>query len=305
MIYTVTFNPAIDYVVRLNGPLQPGGINRTAAEDHQYGGKGINVSTVLTRLGVPNVALGFVAGQTGRWLAEGLAAQGVAADLIELPEGMTRINVKLRAGPQNQETEINAQGPRIDAAALAALQQKLDKLRRSDILVLAGSVPASMPADSYQQFMAPLTERGVRVVVDAAGRLLWNVLPCRPFLIKPNRDELSELFGKPLTTDAGIAACARQLQARGARNVLVSLGADGALLVDESGAAHRVGVPAGRVVNSVGAGDSMVAGFLAGYLSTGSYAQALRLGAACGSATAYSLGLAERGTIDRLLQTDF
>lgn len=301
MIYTVTFNPAIDYVIGLADPLQAGEINRTTTEAYQFGGKGVNVSCVLAELGQPSVVLGFVAGQTGQWLSDGLAAQGVRTDFIRLDHGMTRINVKVRAGAENQETEINGQGPVIDTAALEALGRKLDALLPGDVLILAGSIPASMPGDTYERLMARLQGKGVLIAVDATRDLLVNVLKYHPFLIKPNDHELGEIFGRTLHTDAEIIDAAARLQERGARNVLVSMAGDGALLLDEQGVVHRIGTPRGTVVNSVGAGDSMVAGFTAGYLTTRDYAHALRLGTACGSATAFSLGLARRADIDRLL----
>ena len=290
MIYTVTFNPAIDYVVRLDAPLEVGQVNRACGEDCVLGGKGINVSGVLAQLGCPSVALGFVAGETGAWLERGLAAQGLHTDFVHLENGMTRINVKIKAA---QETELNGAGPDIPDEALHQLEEKLDGLTENDVLILAGSIPASLPQDVY--------ERGVRCVVDATRALLVNVLPYHPFLIKPNNHELGEIVGRKLHTDEEIAAAARTLQEKGARNVLVSMAGDGALLLDEEGQTHRIGCPKGRVVNSVGAGDSMVAGFVAGYLQSGSYAQALRLGTACGSATAFSLGLATKEKIDELL----
>ena len=298
MIYTVTFNPAIDYVVRLGQPLEVGTVNRAAGEDCVLGGKGINVSGVLQVLGCKSVALGFVAGETGAWLERGLAAQGLYTDFIHLAEGMTRINVKIKAG---QETELNGAGPAIPQSALEELEAKLDLLNEDDVLILAGSIPASMPQNTYERLLARLQGRGVRTVVDATRDLLANVLPYHPFLIKPNNHELGELVGRELTTDEEITAAARTLQQRGARNVLVSMAGDGALLVDEQGLVHRIGCPKGRVVNSVGAGDSMVAGFVAGYLQSGSYDTALRLGTACGSATAFSLGLAAKEKIDALL----
>ena len=298
MIYTVTFNPAIDYVVRLEAPLQAGDVNRAAGEDCVLGGKGINVSGVLAQLGCPSVALGFVAGETGAWLERGLAAQGMHTDFIHLPAGMTRINVKIKA---DRETELNGAGPAIPPAARAELYRKLDALQAGDILILAGSIPASLPADTYEKILARLQGRGVDTVVDAAGPLLAKVLPYRPFLIKPNHHELAEIVGRELRGDGEIEAAARQLQDQGARNVLVSMAGDGALLLDETGAVHRIGTPKGTVVNSVGAGDSMLAGFVAGYLQSGSYRDALRLGTACGSATAFSLGLATRAEIDALL----
>ena len=298
MIYTVTFNPAIDYVVRLDAPLEVGEVNRAQGEDCVLGGKGINVSGVLAQLGCESVALGFVAGETGAWLERGLAAQGLKTDFVHLENGMTRINVKIKAG---QETELNGAGPAIPESTLQQLEAQLDKLTEGDILILAGSIPASLPQNVYERLLARLQGRGVRAVVDATRDLLVNVLPYHPFLIKPNNHELGEIVGRVLTSDAEIVAAARTLQEKGARNVLVSMAGDGALLLDEQGQVHRIGCPKGKVVNSVGAGDSMVAGFVAGYLQSRSYAQALRLGTACGSATAFSLGLATKGKIDELL----
>ena len=300
MIYTVTFNPAIDYVVRLGNPLQPGAVNRAAGEDCVLGGKGINVSGVLAQLGVESVALGFIAGETGAWLERGLTAQGLHTDFIWLENGMTRINVKIKAG---QETELNGAGPNIPESAMQALETKLDALQKDDVLILAGSIPACLPQSTYERLLARLQGRGVRAVVDATQDLLLKVLPYKPFLIKPNNHELSEIMGHELTTDDEIVAAAAGLQAQGARNVLVSMAGDGALLLDENGAVHRIGCPKGKVVNSVGAGDSMVAGFVAGYLRTGDYRYALRLGTACGSATAFSVGLATKEKINELLET--
>ena len=287
MIYTVTFNPAIDYVVRLDRPLEVGEVNRAAGEDCVLGGKGINVSGVLRELGCESVALGFVAGETGAWLERGLAAQGLRTDFIHLAEGMTRINVKIKAGT---ETELNGAGPSIPESAMQQLEAQLDTLQPDDILVLAGSIPKSLSQNTYERLLAGLEGHGVRAVVDATQDLLVNVLPYHPFLIKPNDHELGEIVGRELKTDAEITAAARTLQEKGARNVLVSMAGNGALLV-------------GKVVNSVGAGDSMVAGFVAGYLQSGSYEQALRLGTACGSATAFSLGLAKREEIKNLFET--
>ena len=287
MIYTVTFNPAIDYVVRLDRELQVGDVNRARGEDCVLGGKGINVSGVLAQLGCESVALGFVA--------------GLKTDFVHLDYGMTRINVKIKAG---QETELNGAGPDIPEAAMQALEQKLDALQKDDILVLAGSIPASLAQTTYERLLARLEGRGIRAVVDATRDLLVNVLPYKPFLIKPNNHELSEITGVRLTNDKEIAAAAHMMQDKGARNVLVSMAGDGALLLDEHGTVYRIGCPRGKVVNSVGAGDSMVAGFVAGYQqSGGDYEAALRLGTACGSATAFSLGLATKADIDALLAT--
>ena len=299
MIYTVTFNPAIDYVVRLDRPLAVGEVNRAKGEDCVLGGKGVNVSGVLAQLGCESVALGFVAGETGAWLERGLAAQGLRTDFVHLAHGMTRINVKIKAG---QETELNGAGPNIPESAMQQLEAKLDALQEGDILILAGSIPASLAQDTYERLLARLQGKGVRAVVDATRDLLVNVLKYRPFLVKPNNHELGEIVGRRLTTDAEIVAAAAVLQSKGARNVLVSMAGDGALLLDEKGCTHRIGCPKGEVVNSVGAGDSMVAGFVAGYLQSGDYNTALRLGTACGSATAFSLGLAKKADIDALLK---
>lgn len=298
MIYTVTMNPALDYVLRLDA-LAPGQTNRAARTDIQYGGKGINVSNVLKNLGVPSVALGFRAGFTGEELARGLEQMGLKSDLIPLPAGRTRINVKLKAGPA--ETEINAPGPEIPADALSALLEKLDRLGPGDYLVLAGSLPASLPQDTYGKIVARLGGRGVECVVDATGERLLSALPYRPFLIKPNRKELEELCGREAGSEELLETCARVLQDRGARNVLVSLSGDGSMLLDETGAVHRLYAPKGQVVNSVGAGDSMTAGFLAGWLARRDYHHAHRLGAAAGAATAFSLGLASRADIEKVL----
>ncbi len=300
MIYTVTFNPAIDYVVHLEQPLALDAVNRCTAEEYQFGGKGINVSVVLRALGYDSTALGFVAGETGSWLENGLAGLGVHTDFIRLTAGMTRINVKIKAG---EETEINGAGPVIAPSDVEALYGKLDALQKGDVLVLAGSIPACMEGDTYEKIMGRLAGRDILIAVDATRDLLVNVLRYHPFLIKPNNHELGEIFGRELKTDAEIAECAAELQKKGARNVLVSMAGAGALLLDEGGKVHRIAAPKGKVRNSVGAGDSMVAGFLAGWLTTRDAAQALRLGAAAGSATAFSLGLATRADVDAVLRT--
>lgn len=299
MIYTVTFNPALDYVVRMDA-FRAGEVNRTAEEELQLGGKGINVSTVLRNLGVENVALGFLAGFTGRALEEGLQKNGIRTDFIWLKDGLTRINVKIKAGT---ETEINGRGPDISEEALEEMFRKLDQLKEGDILVVSGSIPATLPSDIYERILARLEGRGILTVVDAIRDLLCKVLPYRPFLIKPNNLELGEIFDRELKSDQEILDCAAQLQERGARNVLVSMAGDGSLLLDETGASHRLGVPKGKVRNSVGAGDSMVAGFLAGWLEKGDYAYAHRLGAAAGSATAFSIGLATGEEVRALMHT--
>lgn len=304
MIYTVTFNPAIDYFVLLD-ELKPGGINRSVSEKLFFGGKGINVSLVLAELGIPSRALGFVAGFTGRALRDGVRAMGIETDFVELGEGCSRINVKLRAGGKSgeggAETEINGRGPRIPMEAVNRLYGKLDALRDGDTLVLAGSVPDALPDDIYERILARLAGRRVRAVVDAAGELLLNVLKYRPFLIKPNRQELEELFGGAAETEEEVLSRAKRLRELGAVNVLVSMAGDGALLVDGQGGVHRCGACRGTVQNSVGAGDSMVAGFLAG-MERNDCEYALRLGTAAGGATAFSEGLAERNRIYELLE---
>ena len=297
MIYTVTLNPALDYVMRLP-QLRQGEVNRAHSEEIQLGGKGINVSRVLSELGEASTALGFIAGFTGDALQQGLRAMGLHTDFVRLKRGATRINVKLKA---QGETDINATGPAVDETALAALLHKLDALGPGDMLVLAGSVPAAVPADIYKQILARLQPRGVPAVVDAEKELLAGALAYRPFLVKPNHLELGEMFGQRLQSEAEIRSCAARLQARGAQNVLVSMAGEGALLLDEHGHFHRAHAPRGTVQNSVGAGDAMVAGFLAGWQRTGSYARALEWGVAAGSATAFSCGLATKGQICALL----
>lgn len=296
MIYTVTLNPALDYVIH-TGTLIPGTVGRTDSEAVFYGGKGINVSLLLHRLGIESTALGFVAGFTGQALAAGVQALGVTADFITLPKGLTRINVKIRA---QEETDLNARGPQPDDASLEKLLGRLDRLEPGDFLCLSGSVPDGVPQDIYARMLDRASARGTKGIVDAEGELLTGVLDRHPFLVKPNHLELGQIFGHREESAAQIEQDARAMQRLGARNVLVSMAGDGALLLDETGKIRRIGVPQGTVRNSVGAGDSMVAGFLAGYLSDGSYDTALRLGTAAGSATAFSDSLAEKPLIDRL-----
>lgn len=299
MIYTVTFNPALDYVIHVED-LKLGMVNRTAQEAVFYGGKGINVSWVLKNLGVDSVALGFLAGFTGTAIEDGLKKNGIQTDFIRLSEGMSRINIKLKAG---EETEINGSGPEIKQEAIAQLFQKLEALQEGDVLVLAGSIPGCLPDDIYEQIMKALEHKKIRIVVDATKDLLKNVLKYHPFLIKPNNHELGEMFEKVLSGDEEIIYYAKELQKAGAVNVLISMAGDGAILVEESGSVHKIGVPKGKVKNSVGAGDSMVAGFLAGYLQTEDYEEALKMGTAAGSATAFSEGLAEKELVDILRST--
>lgn len=297
MVYTVTFNPAIDYVVRTDS-MALGQVNRSCGEQIYFGGKGINVSLVLRELGVPSKALGFTAGFTGEAIEKGLAGMGLDTDFVRLEKGNSRINVKIKSA---EETELNGQGPEIDSAALDKLFEKLDALTDGDTLVLAGSIPSSLPSDVYSQILARLEGRDVRTIVDATGKLLLDTLKYRPFLVKPNNFELGEMFGTELKTDENIAAYADRLRSLGARNVLVSMAGDGSLLLDEEGNTYRLGVCSGTVRNSVGAGDSMVAGFVAGMLSGRGCEYALKLGTASGGATAFSDGLACKADIERLL----
>lgn len=299
MVYTVTFNPALDYVVYADR-LQTGEVNRASREKIFIGGKGINVSLVLAELGIPSGALGFVAGFTGEAIERGLAAEdnGITADFVHLDEGFSRINVKIKS---EEETDLNGQGPSIPQEKLEELFAKLDRLQEKDILVLAGSIPDSLPSDIYEQILKRLSDRNIRFVVDATKDLLLNVLKYRPFLIKPNHHELGEMFGVTISTTEEIAVYAQKLREMGAVNVLVSRAADGALLIDENGKMHVCGVCKGTAVNSVGSGDSMVAGFLAG-CEKGGYSEALRLGTAAGGATAFSEGLAKKELIEELLK---
>ena len=276
MIYTVTFNPAIDYVMNVPG-LVPGEVNRSESESVFFGGKGINVSFVLRQLGKESTALGFIAGFTGDAIRRGVEESGITSDFIRLENGLSRINVKVKAG---RETDLNGKGPDIPANAVAELFEKLKKLEKGDVLILAGSIPPDLPEDIYEKILASLSGKDVLCVVDATGDLLKNVLVYKPFLIKPNHHELGEIFGKTLTTTEEIAFYAKEMQKMGARNVLVSRAGDGALLADETGRVHIIGTAKGSVVNSVGAGDSMVAGFLAGWFEKHDYAYALALGSA-------------------------
>lgn len=370
MIYTVTLNPAIDYVLH-TGEIVPGATNRSKAEEYYYGGKGINVSAVLKELGLSSCALGFVAGFTGDAIENGVKAMGIETDFVKLNVGNSRINVKIKASHGEKEksiineTEINGKGPDIDSEALEKFYKKLEKLSPGDILVLSGSIPGSLPEDTYEKIMERVSVFGgkksfertetairhdiedfemskkagtesdafgfgltsnvkaleavigrsktgkIKVVVDAEGRLLLSVLKHRPFLVKPNKDELGALFGVKIESMEDAFMYAGKLREMGAENVLVSLGADGAILLDENDERHYCKAPKGRLLNSVGAGDSMVAGFLAGLISESEKSKgcemqagenALRLGVAAGSATAFSEGLAKAEKINEILK---
>lgn len=296
MVYTVTFNPAVDYIVHTK-QLIAGATNRSDSEEIYFGGKGINVSIVLSELGVKSKALGFVAGFTGEAIEKGVAEKGIDADFVHLNEGFSRINVKIKSG---EETELNGQGPKITDEAIRELYAKLDEIQEGDTLVLAGSIPSSLPADIYERILERLSGKKIRAVVDATKDLLLNVLKYRPFLIKPNNFELGEIFGVEMKSTEDIVKYAGKLKEMGAQNVLVSMAGDGAVLLDENGKTHVCGVCSGKVKNSVGAGDSMVAGFVAG-CEKGDYEYALKLGTASGGATAFSEGLAEKNKIYELL----
>ena len=297
MIFTVTFNPSLDYIVCVD-EMRLGTINRTNYEQLLPGGKGINVSIVLGNLGHPSRALGFSAGVTGVALEKLLADAGVDADLVHVKEGFTRINAKVKA---IEETELNGQGPRIAPEDVDALFSKLDVLGQDDTLVISGSVPNTLPSDMYEQVMERLAGRGVRIVVDAERDLLTRVLPYRPFLVKPNNHELGDIFGVTLKTRDEVVPYARRMQEMGAQNVLVSMAGEGGVLVAVDGQVYQSPAAKGTVVNSVGAGDSCVAGFLAGLMETGSYQTAFRMGLAAGSASAFSDHLATRPEVEDLM----
>lgn len=297
MIFTVTFNPSLDYIVRVD-EMRLGTINRTNYEQLLPGGKGINVSIVLGNLGHPSRALGFSAGVTGVALEKLLADTGVDADLVHVKAGFTRINAKVKAV---EETELNGQGPRIAPEDVDALFSKLDVLGQDDTLVISGSVPNTLPSDMYEQVMERLAGRGVRIVVDAEHDLLTRVLPYRPFLVKPNNHELGDIFGVTLKTRDKVVPYARRMQEMGAQNVLVSMAGEGGVLVAADGQVYQSPAAKGTVVNSVGAGDSCVAGFLAGLMETGSYQTAFRMGLAAGSASAFSDHLATRPEVEDLM----
>ena len=309
MIYTVTVNPSLDYIISVDS-FRTGGINRTSKEKINAGGKGINVSIVLHNLGMETRALGFVAGFTGNEIERRLHSQGVMTDFIHVRQGFSRINAKLRSienGVPGEETEINGQGPLLTAADLNALYAKLDTLNQGDTLVLAGSIPATLPlADPqslYSDIMARLSARGVRFVVDATRDLLKKALAYKPFLVKPNNHELGEIFGVELKSREEVIPYAEKFRAMGAQNVLVSMAGQGAVLAAADGCIYQGEAPKGTLVNSVGAGDSMVAGFITGFQKTGSYKEALRMGLCTGTASACSEHLADKDQVERLLET--
>lgn len=310
MIYTVTFNPSLDYIVGVDN-FETGKVNRTCEEVIFPGGKGINVSIVLKNLGMESITLGFAAGFTGNEIIRLLEANDISNRFIQVKEGISRINVKLRSlsGSEggekvvSEESEINGQGPKIDDAELAEFYRQIEGLDKGDVLILAGSIPSVLPDTIYSDIMVRLQDKKIPVIVDATNDLLVNVLEYHPFMIKPNNFELGEIFGVEIRSKDEVITYAKKLQEKGARNVLVSMAGEGAVLVAEDGTAYRTEAPKGKVKNSVGAGDSMVAGFVYGYLTEQSYEKAFYYGVCTGSASAFSDNLATRKEVDALLET--
>ena len=298
MIYTVTFNPSLDYIVSVEN-FRLGLTNRTSSELMLPGGKGVNVSTVLMNLGIENTALGFAAGFVGDEIVRQMEEMGVQNGFIRIEEGVSRINLKLKS---IDGTEINGQGPVISPEHVEELMKQLDRLGEGDVLFLSGSIPSSMPDDAYQKIMERLDGRGVQIVVDATKDLLLNVLEYHPFLIKPNNHELGELFGVELKTREEVIPYAKKLQEKGAVNVLVSMAGEGAVLIDANEDVYMAPTPKGTLVNGVGAGDSMVAGFMAGWLEKQDYEHAFCMGVSAGSASAFSEHLATKAEIEAVYQ---
>lgn len=299
MIYTVTFNPSLDYIVGVDN-FKLGVVNRTTTEHIFAGGKGINVSIVLKNLGLDSIALGFIAGFTGREIEAGVKKHGCHTDFITVDGGLSRINVKLKS---QEESEINGQGPKISTGELEQLFNKLSHLKDGDILVLAGSIPSTLPEDIYEKILKDLEEKNIKVIVDATKDLLLNVLKYHPFLIKPNNHELGEMFGVTLQSNEEIITYGKKLQEMGARNVLISMAGDGAIFITEDGSIYESKAPKGKVMNSVGAGDSMVAGFIAGYEKEQNLKEGFMMGIATGSASAFSTELATKDEVLKLLET--
>lgn len=297
MIYTVTFNPSLDYCITVK-EFHTGTVNRTDGEAIYPGGKGINVSIVLNNLGISSTTLGFLAGFTGDEIEKRLSGQKVHTDFIRVAHGISRINVKLRSG---EETEINGSGPVVGKDEMELLYKKLEQLEEGDTIVLAGSIPVGIPENIYRDILQFLSGKKIRSVVDATGELLLGVLEYHPFLIKPNHHELGALYNVKIKTKEDAVFYGEKLRQAGARNVLVSMGAAGAVLLTEDGRQIAENAPGGAVVNSVGAGDSMVAGFLAGYEKNGDFEEALRYGLCAGSASACGEGLATKELVDAML----
>ncbi len=303
MIYTITFNPALDYITQVEN-FKIGEINRTKTETILPGGKGLNVSIVLKNLEIENTALGFVAGFTGEELIRKMESQGVKTDFVKVEKGLTRINVKISSINENkvEETALNGMGPQITKEDIEVLFEKIQKMSTNDIVILSGSIPKNIDNDIYEKICKKLNEKHITFIVDSTQELLMNVLKYHPFLIKPNKEELEETLNRKILTKEDIINAAKTLQKMGAQNVLVSLGNDGALLLTKEDDTYYSKAPRGQVVNTVGSGDSMVAGFLAGYYQTKDYEYALKTGVAAGSASAFSIRLATKKDVDLLLK---
>ena len=303
MIYTITFNPALDYITQVEN-FKIGEINRTKTETILPGGKGLNVSIVLKNLEIENTALGFVAGFTGEELIRKMESQGVKTDFVKVEKGLTRINVKISSINENkvEETALNGMGPQITKEDIEVLFEKIQNMSTNDIVILSGSIPKNIDNDIYEKICKKLNEKHITFIVDSTQELLMNVLKYHPFLIKPNKEELEETLNRKILTKEDIINAAKTLQKMGAQNVLVSLGNDGALLLTKEDDTYYSKAPRGQVVNTVGSGDSMVAGFLAGYYQTKDYEYALKTGVAAGSASAFSIRLATKKDVDLLLK---
>ncbi len=303
MIYTITFNPALDYITQVEN-FKIGEINRTKTETILPGGKGLNVSIVLKNLEIENTALGFVAGFTGEELIRKMESQGVKTDFVKVEKGITRINIKISSMSENkvEETALNGMGPQITKNDIEVLFEKIEKMSTKDMVILSGSIPKNMNNDIYEKICKKLNKKGITFIVDSTQELLMNVLKYNPFLIKPNKEELEETLNCKISTKEDIIDAAKKLKDMGAQNVLVSLGDDGALLLTKEDETYYSKVPKGQLVNTVGSGDSMVAGFLAGYYQTQDYEYALKVGVAAGSATAFSIRLATKEDVDLLLK---
>ncbi len=303
MVYTITFNPALDYITQVEN-FKIGEINRTKTETILPGGKGLNVSIVLKNLEIENTALGFIAGFTGEELIKKLEAKGVKTDFVKVEEGFTRINIKISSisGNKVEETALNGSGPQIVQKHIEELFNKLDKVTTEDVVVLSGSVPKNISKDIYREICKKLSEKGITFVVDSTQELLMSVLEYNPFLIKPNKEELEETLNCKISNKEDIVNAAKELKKLGAQNILVSLGKDGALLLTKEDKVLYSKAPKGEIVNTVGSGDSMVAGFLAGYYKTKDYEYALKTGVAAGSASAFSIELATKDDVEELLK---
>lgn len=303
MIYTITFNPALDYIIQVEN-FKIGEINRTKTETILPGGKGLNVSIVLKNLKIENTALGFVAGFTGEELIHKMESQGVKTDFVKVEKGITRINIKISSINEKkvEETALNGMGPQITKNDIEVLFEKIEKMSTKDVVILSGSIPKNIDNDIYEKICKKLNEKEITFIVDSTQELLMNVLKYNPFLIKPNKEELEETLNCKISTKEDIIDAAKKLKEMGAQNVLVSLGNDGALLLTKDNNTYYSKAPRGQVVSTVGSGDSMVAGFLAGYYQTQNYEHALKTGVAAGSASAFSVELATKEDVDLLLK---